>query len=459
SSEGKIRFEGIFFQELTTAHYPGKGYWLDNEIKAYGLSHELAHIYSCIPFYGNFKENSLLIHFDGGASKSNFSAWKYKNNEIQLLEYHWDLKYLSSFFNSNALIFSILSGNFKNQHSIPGKFMGYAAYGKYSSKIERWLKTNDYFNSWGNKKLFFEKVNTDWNIQIKSFDLNNGFIKNVASTFHYIFIRETVKIINQLHEKFNTDYLYFTGGSALNIALNSALIKNSQFKNVFIPPCTNDSGLAIGAGAYLETIKGNKIKNHNAFLNNFKIEDKVEYTFNEIEKLADLLVNNKIIGVCNGYGEAGPRALGNRSILSLANSKELASKVSQQIKNREWYRPLAPVMLEANTKLYTGMAEIHHLSKYMLLEFQILDKFKEELEGVVHENGTARIQTLFKKEDNPFLFDLLNYLDNKYGIKALINTSFNGNNEPMVHTFYDAENSMKKMNLDGLVFNGKLINI
>ena len=457
SEEGKIRFEGNNLNYLEANHFLGKAYWLDREIIAYGLSHELAHIFSCIPFYGKFKENSLLIHFDGGASKSNFSAWTYKNGKIKLIEYHWELKYLSSFFNSNALIFSILNGNVKNQHSIPGKFMGFAAYGKYSEEIENWLFLNDYFSEWGNNKKFFDIVKSDWNIILNSFDLNNELIRNITATFHHIFIRETIKRIAKLNEKLKTDYLYFTGGSALNIALNSELLKSNTFKDIFIPPCTNDSGLAIGAGAYLELLKGNSIKDHNVFLNNFKINSEVKYNLDSIKKVANVLIKNGIVGICNGFGEAGPRALGNRSILALANSKKLASRLSQQIKKREWYRPLAPVMLESNAKKFTGLSTIHHLSKYMLLEFNILLEFRQEIEGVVHENGTARIQSIFNKDDNPFIYDLLNYLNHIYNIKALINTSFNSNNEPLVHTAEDAMNSMNKMKLDGLVLNGKLL--
>ena len=457
SEEGKIRFERNCFQDLDKLHYTGNAYWLDKEIKAYGISHEIAHLYSCIPFFGKFKNNSLLIHFDGGASKSNFSAWKYNNGKLKLIEYHWDLKYLSSFFNSNALIFSILNGNIKNQHSIPGKFMGYAAYGKYSAEIEKWLKLNNYFAEWGNNKSFFNKVKADWDIELNSFDLNNNFIKNIAATFHNIFIRETINKIMQLNKKVKAENFYFTGGSALNIALNTAILKSNLFKDIFIPPCTNDSGLAIGAGAYLELLKGHDIEHHNVFLNNFKLNSKIEYNLDEIKEIAKLLVNNKIIGICNGYGEAGPRALGNRSILALANSKKIAVKVSQQIKHREWYRPLAPVMLELNAKKFTGLSNIHHLSKYMLLEFDILPEYRAEIEGAVHKDNSARIQTIFKKEDNPFLYDLLSYLDYKYKIKALINTSFNGNNEPMVHTPNDAINSLKKMKLDGLVVNGKIM--
>jgi len=112
-------------------------------------------------------------------------------------------------------------------------------------------------------------------------------------------------------------------------------------------------------------------------------------------------------------------------------------------------------MLEENAKYFTGLNKIHHLSKFMLLDFNIDPLKRKEIEGVVHVDGTSRIQTIFNRSDNPFLYDLLKLLDEKYRIKALINTSFNKKGEPIVHTENDAIHSAEKMQLDGIVINGK----
>jgi carbamoyltransferase len=237
---------------------------------------------------------------------------------------------------------------------------------------------------------------------------------------------------------------------------NTAIVQSQLFKNVFIPPCTEDSGLALGAAACAEWLKHGKMESHSPYLNNWGIENyKPEFSSATLQTIAKEIAGGKIIGVCNGFGETGPRALGNRSILTLADSKSLAQKLSIEKKGREWYRPLAPVALEKNTKYFTGEDTIHPLSKYMLLDFHVSTQKQKELEGAVHADGTARFQTLFKKEENPFLYELLQVLDEKYGIRALINTSFNSKGEPIVHTMEDALLSAKKMQLDGLVLNGK----
>jgi carbamoyltransferase len=262
--------------------------------------------------------------------------------------------------------------------------------------------------------------------------------------------------IDDVNTLSNCKNLYYTGGCALNIQANSAIVESNLFENIFIPPCAEDSGLAIGAAAYGEWKKGNSFSRQNAYLNNWGVEDyNVEYTEADLKEVAELLVSKKIIGICNHHAEIGPRALGNRSLIALPK-KSLAKKVSVELKKREWYRPVAPVMLEKNTKYFTGFEKIHHLSKYMLLDFPVLEQRQNEIAGVIHSNGTARIQTLFEKSENPFLFDLLTLLENQYNIKALINTSFNIQGEPIVHTTDDAIKSGKEMGLDALILNGKV---
>jgi carbamoyltransferase len=125
------------------------------------------------------------------------------------------------------------------------------------------------------------------------------------------------------------------------------------------------------------------------------------------------------------------------------------------LKEREWYRPLAPIALEKNTKYFTGLNCIHPLSKYMLLDFQVIQEKQNEICGAIHADGTARFQTIFKRDENPFIYDLMDFLDKKFGIRAIINTSFNSRGMPIVHTENDAINEAKKLKLDGIVLNGR----
>lgn len=457
SSNGQIRFEAPLTKRLTKQWEDGYLWWFNRNIDSYILNHELAHIFSCLPFYGNFKENSLLIHFDGGASLSNFSAWMHRQGKIIPVEHHWELKHLTSLYNANAMTFGIINAKLKDQNTVPGKLMGYAALGVYNENIEFWLRENNWFEDiWGNRSDFFDRVKSDFNIDLKSFDQHNTFLQDIVATIQEIFMRETLMKIDDVNTLSNCKYLYYTGGCALNIHTNSALIESNLFDEIYIPPCTEDSGLGLGAAAFGEWKKDHNFQKHSPYLNNWNLanDNQVNYTKEDVAQAAQMLTSGMVVGICNGNSEAGPRALGNRSILALP-TKALARRVSINVKKREWYRPIAPVMLEHNSKYYTGLKNINSLSKYMLLDFSVLPEKQAEIDGVIHANGTARIQTIFTKDDNPYLFDLLTLLEEQYNVKALINTSFNEHGKPIVHSFEDARLAAKNMELDAIIINGK----
>lgn len=462
SQSGQIRFEAPLNNKLINGLEKGRCWWFGQEKQAWVLNHELAHVYSCIPFYDDFKDNSLLIHFDGGASLSNVSAWHYKNKAVKLIEYNWDLKYISALFNANALNFLMLDVKRTEHNSLPGKFMGYASYGKYDAEIEKWLNEHHFFyDIWHDKNLFFKKAKIRFNYNKTYFDLKDKLLQDIAATVQHVFTRTWLEYLSSLKKQTNAKSLYYTGGSALNIVTNRAIENSGYFENVYVPPCTNDTGLAIGAATYLELKKNNTIKIHSPYLNNWNIDsnsNKSNYPKNLINQITHLLLKNKIIGIYQGFGESGPRALGNRSIIALPNSKELAKKISMECKKREWYRPLAPIMLKRNIHKVTN-DPISELNKYMLIENDIKNEFYNDLQGVIHIDGTARIQYIESEDDNYLIYHLLNHIEKEYNILALINTSFNQKGEPMVHTADEALKTAKKMSLDAIIINNKIINL
>ncbi|MBN2805797.1 MAG: hypothetical protein JXR22_03995 [Prolixibacteraceae bacterium] len=454
---GQIRFEAPLIKRLTKDWEEGRLWWFNRELNSYVLNHEMAHVFSCLPFFGAFKENSLLIHFDGGASLSNFSAWMYRQGKIIPVEHHWELKPLTALFNANALTFGIIGAQSENRHAVPKKMMDYAALGTYNENIEFWLRQHNWFeNIWDHRSVFFDRAKADFQVDLKSFDQHQTFLQDVVATIQEVFMRETLLKIDDVNTLSNCKNLYYTGGCALNIQTNSAILESRLFDHVYIPPCADDSGLALGAAAFGEWKKEQHITIHNPYLNtHHNIASTINYSPDDLTLAARLITEGKVLGICNGPAEAGPRALGNRSIVALP-SKELARKVSVEHKKREWYLPVAPVMLEKNTRYFTGLPVIHHLSKYMLLDLPILAEKQHEIAGVIHANGSARIQTLFMRDDNPFLFDLLTLLDEQYQVKALINTSFNVPGEPMVQSMEQAMNAAKMMGIDAVVLNGKV---
>lgn len=468
SQNGRLRFEADYQNQLKFSAISAHGYWQysgweGKPVKSFMVQHEVAHICSTLPFYGEFQDNSLLVSLDGGSSLGNYSAFLYRDGKFTLIENNWtDLGFASKFFNDNSFTFKML-GALPGMHcSVPGKLMGFASLGNYDSEIEIWLKENHFFKDyWHNGNAILESAKQRFGI-VSDFDTHDIFMQNCAATFQRIFENAVLQKLENLQYKYHCENLYYGGGCALNIVTNTKIVESGMFRNVYIAPCCNDSGLSIGAAALLERQKGNEIKIHSPYLNNVGLAiDNGQSTIDNIDdstikKTAEILLNGGIIGICNGNGEAGPRALGNRSLIALPNDKQLSQKLSMTVKKREWYRPVAPIMLQKIAEKVT-VQKINPLSKFMLSDFEIKHEFDKDLCGVIHANQTARIQTLTKPNDNPFMFALLTYLYENHDIMALINTSFNAQGEPIVHTKNDAFASAKRMNLDALVFNNQLI--
>ena len=248
--------------------------------------------------------------------------------------------------------------------------------------------------------------------------------------------------------------LYLAGGAALNIPTNAALL--DHFDEVWVPPATTASGLALGAAAWVEHLDGSPLPLHGPFLNRFDVPAG-EPDLSAIEDVASRLAVGEVIGVCNGAGEIGPRALGHRSILARADDVALRVRVSETIKRREWYRPVAPVMgVEAGREFLGDRAAGSPLSRWMLGAWQVKPSGRRHLSGVLHRDGTVRAQVVPDSGENAWLAELLRLLWSRHGVAALINTSFNGPGRPIVHRHNDAIPEARLLGLDSVVVHGSL---
>ena len=159
------------------------------------------------------------------------------------------------------------------------------------------------------------------------------------------------------------------------------------------------------------------------------------------------LILGKIIGVVKGNSEHGPRALGNRSIICDPSHPEMKDILNAKVKNREWYRPFAPVCrLEDVSKYFNFSGE----SRWMSFCPEVRDEWKEKLTSITHVDGTARVQTV-TKEQNEWLYDLLTEFEKLTGVGVLLNTSFNVNGKPILSTYKDALHVFKNTQMDRLI--------
>jgi carbamoyltransferase len=173
---------------------------------------------------------------------------------------------------------------------------------------------------------------------------------------------------------------------------------------------------------------------------------------NIAEETADLLVQNKVIGWFEYRMEFGPRALGARSILASPISASMQARLNE-IKDREDFRPVAPVVLEEEASNWFAGAGI---SPFMLFVYDVLPEKADAIPAVRHVDGTARIQTINRMQ-HPLYYDLLKAFQARTGVPVLVNTSFNTRGEPIVCSPRDAVECFWTSPLDALVIGSFLL--
>lgn len=256
--------------------------------------------------------------------------------------------------------------------------------------------------------------------------------------------------------------LIYSGGCALNCSANARLIAESGFEQVFIPPACDDGGSAIGCALYgIERLSRGTSgwRWSNDYLGPDREIDEdalvplaaslalyVEKPAHLAREMAASLARGEIVALCQGRSEAGPRALGNRSILANPAQAQIRDFVNREVKHREWFRPLAPVVPIESVARYF---EIDGAAPFMQRRVMVRPEWQQALEAVCHIDGSARVQTV-SREQNPFLHELLREFEKLAGIDVLLNTSFNGQDEPIVETLADACRAMARMRIHRL---------
>tara|TARA_R110000787_G_scaffold258784_1_gene364005 strand:+ start:532 stop:1101 length:570 start_codon:yes stop_codon:yes gene_type:complete len=163
-------------------------------------------------------------------------------------------------------------------------------------------------------------------------------------------------------------------------------------------------------------------------------------------EVAKLLLNNKIVGLFQGRSEAGPRALGNRSLLMSPLDKENKDKMNIY-KKREMFRPLAASILQQEASKWFNMLGMEE-SPHMTFSFKCI-KNKNKIPAVIHVDGSCRIQTVTENQ-NKHYYNIINEFYKLSKVPILLNTSFNLAGDPLVETIEDALDTFKKSNLNYL---------
>ena len=427
----------------------------------------------------DFKDSALLC-LDGYGETNSSQIALIKNKKKTILKEH-------NIHNSLGLFYSAITFflGFKTQCD-EGIIMGLSSYGNSKKKINSKQRYIDFFK----KNIRFNKGELVINRKYFCFGLEKkgwvtkDFIKifgkprryndpllphhrNIAAATQECLEYIVKQICVFYFKKIRIKNLCLSGGVALNCVMNGKLHDLNIFRNIHIPSSPGDSGIAIGACLiFLNDYYKNIIKitaspylgyiHKQTSLKELKqlFPQKKYLIFNlqkNKKKLCNEINDGKILATFNARSEFGPRALGNRSIITKTYPQEMKDYLNKKVKYREPFRPFAPAVLE------------EFANKYFIIKgdsFNMTKTFKvrnsKKIEAITHIDESARVQVV-RKKDNTFFYNLLKSYYKHFNLPVLLNTSFNIKGQPIVESFKDAVKSFKSTNIDILLLNNFFI--
>ncbi len=473
-----------------------QNYKSDNNI--FFSDHHLSHAASA--FFPSPFEDAVILTADGVGEWATTTVAVGKKNRLEIkkeIHFPHSLGLLYSAF-TYYIGFKVNSGEYK--------LMGLAPYGNpiYEDKIKKLVDLKDdgtfrlnqkYFNyatglTMTNKKfdnLFGQKPRNPENEKITQFHMD------IAASIQKFTENVMINLAKSIRKEYGIKNLCLAGGVALNCVANGKILKEKIFDNIWIQPAAGDAGGSLGAALALwyteqgntrlvnssDDMKGSYLGpefNQNEIETDLKSVGANFKTFKYdelIDKTAEFLSNEKIVGWFQGKMEFGPRALGGRSILGDPRSDKMQKNLNLKIKYRESFRPFAPSILREDLSEWFDM-DID--SPYMLLVANInsnkmiemtkeqkklfgIDKLnvkRSEIPAVTHVDYSARVQTITKKTNSRY-YDLISKFKEKTGCPIVVNTSFNIRGEPIVNSPIDAFNCFMGTDMDYLVIGNNIL--
>jgi len=431
-------------------------------IKVIPVLHHLAHAASAYYFSGF--NNAVVITVDGYGEYEATVVWKVKNGEFE------KIASIPAVYSSLGLLYEEVSAKVGYDHlEGPGKVMGLAPYGKaskYYEKLKSFIRFDDkdypfrflvpgkwkikgaFADYYGPYKHIVNSIYPDskvpWN---PHGDLHPDAV-DLAWAVQSVTEETMLHLAKWAREHAGEGNLGLAGGVALNAKANMVIHYSKLFNDIFIFPAANDAGTPIGAAAWVyEHVLGGKMKRRRlrtVYLGPEYGDDEVrkvvesggwsaKYIGDDVNEVVDLVVKGFVVAWFQGRAELGPRALGNRSIIADPRRRDMWGVVNR-IKGREWWRPLAPSLLEEDANKYF-IEPVPH--QFMILMYKYRSEMCEVVPAVCHVDQTARPQTV-NKDENKTWYELIKAFKDETGEGIILNTSFNLAGEPLVETPQDA---------------------
>jgi carbamoyltransferase len=273
---------------------------------------------------------------------------------------------------------------------------------------------------------------------------------NLAAEGQAAFEAALLQVAGWLAEQTGRQDVCFAGGAALNCSANGRLRREGPFRGVFIPPSPHDGGTAVGCALYGRAAclgAPSAFRWRADFLGPDPDPAALEQTLRAqsddvvverpadlLGELVELLDRGAVVGLHHGRSESGPRALGNRSIIADARHPHMRDYVNFEVKGREWFRPLAPIVLEDAAP---SVFDVDGPAPFMQFAADVRPEHRTRLPAITHVDGTARLQTV-TEETTPLLHALLRRFEERTGCPVLLNTSLNGPGDPLTETPADS---------------------
>jgi carbamoyltransferase len=420
------------------------------------VHHHISHAHSVFMFTEP-REGDLILSIDGGGDLDDyFKVFTYQNSQVrELFEVKVNLgKPYRLLGLLSPELYRDRTKGYRMDLPLAGKKMSLLSLGKIVDEFKDPLREfyyqfmQDYDEENDSAEINFRKLLDKIGFEKKRF-LDRDTARNILATSQFVF-EETIK--NNVYPLLDTGHferVIVVGGCGLNVTMNSKI--NSDYGiEVFVPPCPNDCGISLGAAK----IDNPNLRMTSPFTNanvlNYeylsKFRQEYPIRFLSIDELAAVLSKGAIIGTMIGDLEIGPRALGNRSYLANPFIKGMKNRInSRRIKNREIWRPVAPIVAIEDLSRYF---ETDNPSPYMSFAPKIRKSYLEEFSEIIHVDGSSRVQTVSAIDG--WIYRLIRSFEKITGKGILMNTSFNLKGEPLVQDYKDAFQIFKQSELDAI---------
>lgn len=253
--------------------------------------------------------------------------------------------------------------------------------------------------------------------------------------------------------------LHVSGGVGFNATLNGMLHRTLGEGFVFVQPVAGDAGVALGAAAWCAHQAGDRLQPLDGSLawGPSFTPDQIRMVLEQsgvnfcepgdiAQDVAERVVTGGVVGWFQGRAEVGPRALGHRSLVALPQREEMRDRINRQLKQREWWRPLAPSVAEEYAEPVFSRPIIR---PYMVVTDYVQETVRDQLRAVVHSDGSTRAQTVMSERD-PLYHSMISRVGELSGSPVVLNTSYNAKDQPIVHTPQQALDTALAMGLDAV---------